>query len=110
MHETPRWLVTAMLCALAAFGGQAAPAQEPDYTDVNAYILQAEMALQREDYLMAVQEYRKAAYLSDNPDIAKKATASAIAYGFDDDIVRRVQDGDTVELSRRGDLVTLCVL
>ncbi|HSG96803.1 MAG TPA: tetratricopeptide repeat protein [Woeseiaceae bacterium] len=85
MHDTPRWLVTAALFTLVALGGRAAGAQEPDYADVNAYILQAEMALQREDYLMAVQEYRKAAHLSDNPDIAKKATATAIAYGFDDE-------------------------
>jgi tetratricopeptide (TPR) repeat protein len=85
MHDTPRWLVTAALLTLAALGSQGAGAQEPEYTDVNAYILQAEMALQREDYLMAVQEYRKAANLSDNPDIARKATATAIAYGFDDE-------------------------
>lgn len=85
MHDTPRWLVTATLLALAASASQDTGAQEPDYTDVNAYILQAEMALQREDYLMAVQEYRKAAQLSDNPDIAKKATATAIGYGFEDE-------------------------
>ncbi|MEJ2275850.1 MAG: hypothetical protein P8Y01_14985, partial [Woeseiaceae bacterium] len=73
MHETRRWLTAILLYTLVATGPVAAQ-DEPDYTDANAYILQAEMALQREDYLMAVEEYRKAAMLSDNPDVAKQAT------------------------------------
>jgi tetratricopeptide (TPR) repeat protein len=83
MHETRRWLAAIALTALVALGGTTAAAQEPDYTDVNAYILQAEMALQREDYLMAAREYRKAAELSDNPDVARQAAATAMAFGFD---------------------------
>ena len=85
MHETPRWLAAVTLFALIATGGAAATADEPDYTDVNAYILQAEMALQREDYLMAVQEYRKAAKLSDNPDVARQAAMTGMAFGFDEE-------------------------
>ena len=46
------------------------------------------MALQRNDYLEAVQEYRKAAELSDNPDIAKQATFTGMAFGFDDEALR----------------------
>ncbi len=65
MQQPRRWLVRLSLCALAFSAGNAALAQEPDYTDVNAYILQAEMALQREDYLMAVQEYGKVAVFED---------------------------------------------
>ncbi|MEJ2274419.1 MAG: tetratricopeptide repeat protein, partial [Woeseiaceae bacterium] len=57
----------------------------------NAYILQAEMALQREDYLMAVEEYRKAAMLSDNPDVAKQATLTGMALGFDDEALRAAE-------------------
>ncbi|MEJ2258436.1 MAG: hypothetical protein P8X98_15880 [Woeseiaceae bacterium] len=64
---------------------------EPDYTDASAYILQAEMALQREDYLMAVEEYRKAAMLSDNPDVAKQATLTGMAFGFDDEALRAAE-------------------
>ena len=91
MHEIPRWLAAAALFALVATGGTAATADEPDYTDVNAYILQAEMALQREDYLMAVEEYRKAAALSDNPDVARQAAMTGMAFGFDDEALSGAQ-------------------
>ena len=87
MHETRRWLAATSLYLLIALGGTAA-AQEPDYTDVSAYILQAEMAMQREDYLMAVREYRKAAELSDNPEVAQKAAATGMAFGFDEEALR----------------------
>jgi tetratricopeptide (TPR) repeat protein len=88
MQQTRRWLAATTLSALIAMGGATAAAQEPDYTDVNAYILQAEIALQREDYLMAAQEYRKAAELSDNPDVARQAAATGLAYGFDEEALR----------------------
>ena len=85
MHQTRRWLAATSLYLLIALGGATAAAQEPDYTDVNAYILQAEMAMQREDYLMAVREYRKAAEFSDNPEVAQKAAATGMAFGFDEE-------------------------
>ena len=88
MHETRRWLAAASLSILIAIGSGTSAAEEPDYTDVSAYILQAEMALQREDYLMAVREYRKAAELSDNPDVARQAAAIGMAYGFDAEALR----------------------
>ena len=85
MPEKRRWLLALSLCAAAVFNSSEPLAQEPDYTDVNAYILQAEMALQREDYLMAVREYGKAAKLTENPDVARKATMAGVAYGFDEE-------------------------
>ena len=88
MQETRGWLAALSLCALIAICGDVTAAEEPDYTDVNAYILQAEMALQRNDYLEAVQEYRKAAELSDNPEIARQATLTGMAFGFDDEALR----------------------
>jgi tetratricopeptide (TPR) repeat protein len=88
MQETHAWPAAALLTVLIAMGAATAAAQEPDYTDVNAYILQAEMALQREDYLMAVREYRKAAELSDNPDVARQAAATGMAFGFDEEALR----------------------
>jgi tetratricopeptide (TPR) repeat protein len=88
MHETRRWLAATSLYLLIALAGATATAQEPDYTDVNAYILQAEMAMQREDYLMAVREYRKAAEFSDNPEVAQKAAATGMAFGFDEEALR----------------------
>lgn len=87
MHETRRWLAATSLYVLITLGCTAA-AQEPDYTDVNAYILQAEMAMQREDYLMAVREYRKAAEFSDNPEVAQKAAATGMVFGFDEEALR----------------------
>ena len=83
MHEIRRWLAAAALCTLIAFTSTPASAGKQDNSEVGAYILQAEMALQRDDYLMAVQEYRKAAELSENPDVAKQATGIGMTYGFD---------------------------
>ena len=85
MQETHPWLATALLIGLIAMGATTVAAEEPDYADVSAYILQAEMALQREDYLMAVREYGKAAELSDNPDVARQAAATGMAFGFDEE-------------------------
>ncbi len=87
MHETRRWLAAIPLYILMAVAPVAAQV-EPDYTDANAYILQAEIALQREDYLMAAEEYRKAAMLSDNPDVAKQAALTGMAFGFDEEALR----------------------
>ena len=88
MQETRGWLAVPSLVALLAICGNALATEEPDYTDVNAYVLQAEIALQRNDYLKAVQEYRKAAELSDNPDIARQATFTGMAFGFDEEALR----------------------
>jgi len=83
MHETRRWLTATALWILIAITITPASADEVDTSDAAAYILQAEMALQREDYLMAVQEYGKAAELSDDPDVARQAVLVGMAYGFD---------------------------
>ena len=83
MHETRRWLTAAALWILIAITITPARADEVDTSEVGAYILQAEMALQRGDYLMAAQEYRKAADLSDDPDVARQAVVVSMAYGFD---------------------------
>jgi tetratricopeptide (TPR) repeat protein len=88
MHESRRWPAALALSLLVALAGSPAAADEPDYADVNAYILQAEMALQRDDYLMAVREYRKAAEVSDNPDVARQAAATGLVYGFDREALR----------------------
>ena len=82
MHQTQRWLAAAALFALIAINSPVA-AQDQDDSDPSAYILQAEMALQREDYREAAEEYRKAAELSDSPDVARQAAIMAMTYGFD---------------------------
>ena len=87
MHETRRWLAAAALWILIAItiaiAIAPARADEVDTSEVGAYVLQAEMALQRNDYLMAAQEYRKAAQLSEDPDVARQAVLISMAYGFD---------------------------
>lgn len=83
MHETRRWLAVAALCTLIAISSGPAAAQDQGNSDVGAYILQAEMALQREDYRDAAKEYRKAAELSDSPDVARQAAIMSMTYGFD---------------------------
>src|SRR5210317_1251593 len=83
MQEIRRWLAAAALCTLFAFTSSPATAGEKDNSEVDAYILQAEMALQRNDYLMAAEEYRKAAELSENPEVARQATRVGMIYGFD---------------------------
>lgn len=83
MHDIRRWLAAATLCTLIAFSSNPAAAGESHTAEVNAYILQGEMALQRSDYLEAAREYGKAAELSANPDVARKAALVGMTYGFD---------------------------
>ena len=60
-------------------------ADENASSEASAHILQAEMALQRSEYLKATIEYRKAAELSDSVEIARKATRMGFSYGFNDE-------------------------
>ena len=83
MHETPRWLAAAAFYTLLAISSSPVAAGKQDNPDIGAYILQAEMALQREDYREAAEEYRKAAELSDSPDVARQAAIMGMTYGFD---------------------------
>ncbi len=53
--------------------------------EASAHILQAEAALQESDYQAASAEYRKAAELSEDADVARQATRIAYSYGFNDD-------------------------
>ncbi|MDJ0708936.1 MAG: tetratricopeptide repeat protein [Woeseiaceae bacterium] len=83
MHQNPGWLAASLLLLLTAIAPNIAHADEADTSDASAYVLQAEMALQREDYFMAVQEYRKAAELSDDAALARQAALVGMTYGFD---------------------------
>ncbi|MGI9263363.1 MAG: tetratricopeptide repeat protein [Gammaproteobacteria bacterium] len=53
--------------------------------EVGTHIMQAEEALQSSDYETAASEYRQAAELSDDPEIAQQATRIAYSYGFNKD-------------------------
>ena len=83
MVEIRRWLAVLALAMPVILCSIPAAADESDSSDVGAYILQAEMALQRGDYRMAAEEYRKAAELSKDPEVAEQATMTAMAYGID---------------------------
>ena len=62
-----------------------ATADEDEALDASAHVLQAELALHRQDYLEASREYAKAAALSESVDIARQATRIATSYGFDEE-------------------------
>lgn len=83
MHKMLRiWLLLAtMLAGLAANTAIA----DTESEEVSARMLQAEIALQRQDYKTAASEYRKAAELSRNVDVAREATRVGFTYGFNDD-------------------------
>jgi len=59
--------------------------------EASAHILQAEMALQENDYQAASIEYRKAAELSDDPEVAQQATRVAYSYAFNKEGLRSAQ-------------------
>jgi len=63
-------------------------AEDESRAAVGVHILQAEVALQNDDYLTAVQEYRKAAELSDNVENARLATRTAFGLGFNEEALR----------------------
>lgn len=87
MQDKARWRSAAKLISLLAVTTCFATvyADEDASSEVSARILQAEMALQRKEYLEAVTEYRKAAELSGSVELARKATRLGFSYGFNDE-------------------------
>lgn len=53
--------------------------------NADAHILQAEIALQRDEYKKASEAYREAAERSDDVEVARQATQVSYTYGFDED-------------------------
>lgn len=72
---------------LLALAGCAAPPASADGTgeEANAHLLQAEIALQRDEYKRASEAYRDAAEQSDDVEVARHATQVSYTYGFDRD-------------------------
>jgi tetratricopeptide (TPR) repeat protein len=56
--------------------------------EISEHLLQAETALQNNQYQQAASAYRKAAELSDDPGIAQQATRIGYSYGFDEEALR----------------------
>lgn len=75
------WAVT----ALSLFCPIAFADDEQARSEAAAHLLQAELALQGSEYLEAVQEYRKAAQISESVDIARQATRVGYGFGFNDE-------------------------
>ena len=80
---------------LAALILAAAPcvlhAQDEGAIDASAHVLQAEIALQGDDYLLAARKYRMAAELSDSVEIARQATRIGYDLGFDKEALRSAE-------------------
>jgi tetratricopeptide (TPR) repeat protein len=87
MHYKARWRFVTKLISLLALTIMFTTAYAADETaaEVSAHILQAELALQRKEYLEAATEYRKAAEQSNSVELARKATRLGFTYRFDDE-------------------------
>ncbi len=89
MLENCRWrsanTLILLLTLIINFSFAPVLADEDTSSEVSAHILQAEIALQRDEYLKATIEYRKAAELSDSVELARKATRTGFSYGFNDE-------------------------
>lgn len=59
--------------------------------ELAGHMLSAEMALQENRYQEAASEYRKAAELSEDPEVAQQATRVGYSYGFNDDALKSAQ-------------------
>jgi tetratricopeptide (TPR) repeat protein len=55
--------------------------------EVANHVLAAETALKQQEYQTAASEYRMAAELSEDPEVARQATRIAYTYGFNDDAI-----------------------
>ncbi len=86
VHKTSRvWPLMAMMFASLATNHAIA---DRESEEVGAHVRQAEIALQRQEYKKAASEYRKAAELSRNVDVASKATRVTFSYGFNEEALR----------------------
>jgi tetratricopeptide (TPR) repeat protein len=86
MHQIQRLsLACLMLAALIFTAPMSVQADTSAGIEAAGHMIEGENALQAGDYLKAAVEYRKAAQLSDNVDVASKATQIAIRLGFNDE-------------------------
>jgi tetratricopeptide (TPR) repeat protein len=78
-------LACSMLAILVVASAQHAWAEDDDGIAAAGHLIEGENALQEGEYLTAAQEYRKAAELSKNVEVARKATLIALRLGFDEE-------------------------
>lgn len=107
MQENCRWRSAKSLISLLAltttFSIAPTLADENASSEAGAHILQAELALQRSEYLKATIAYRKAAESSDSVELARKATKMGFSYGFNEEALLAGKrwlklDGDSDEV------------
>lgn len=86
MHDFSR-RIPSYLVFSALFLTLSAPvsAKDDDRASVGVHLLQAEIALENDNYLEAAREYRMAAEISSRIDIARLATRTAFDFGFDEE-------------------------
>lgn len=87
-HSLRRQAAFAVLAALILAASSISMAGENAEDAAAAHMLQAEIALNGDDYLQAATEYRRAAERSENAEIARQATRMAFDYGFNDEALR----------------------
>lgn len=95
LASNPLFILTIALCFSTLL------ADDDAASGASAHILQAELALQRDEYLKATIEYRKAAELSDSVELARKATRLGYTYGFNKEALRAAKRW--VKLDKRSD-------
>ncbi len=59
-----------------------------DEAKISELLIEAETALENNQYQEAARAYREAAELSDDPEVAQQATRIGYSYGFDEDALR----------------------
>lgn len=87
MNKPIRLLRQGILSAFILLASIAA-VHADDVSDTAGHLLAAELALEAQDYRLAAEEFRKAAEISDDVDIARQATEVGFIYGFNDDALK----------------------
>lgn len=93
MHEINRHLLaSALLLMLLLPASQNVLADDDNDNGIAAagHLIEGENALQAGEYLKAAEEYRKAAQLSQNIDVARKATHISLRLGFNEEALLSV--------------------
>jgi tetratricopeptide (TPR) repeat protein len=82
MNPAPKLSAAVWLLVLLLFGISAASAADEE--DASAHVIRGEVALHGGKYRVAAGEFLRAAEISDDPEIARKATKLAFEFRFND--------------------------
>ena len=92
MHQLYRRLPACLLLAALILAATVRVQADADAgIEAAGYMIDGENALQDGDYLKAAIAYRKAAELSDNVEVAQKATKTALRLGFNEEALLAVE-------------------